>query len=119
MTSKTLVPPCHNTDDKEIKIEEQKELDIKAISAACHALGFSTESRTDVVRHYEWLLTLRLIQKGMPKTETMAKQHAHAERNYLISLERAISKTHLKKTNWTKAGRAMLRVYKEAYTKTR
>lgn len=98
---------------------QQKELDIKAISAACHALGFSQETQNDVVRHYEWLLTLRLIQKKMEKTDNMIKQHMYAQQNYLFSLERAIAKHPLKLSDWTKAGRAMQRVYKEAYAKTR
>ena len=98
---------------------EQKKLEISALSAACQALGFSDESRKDVARHYEWLLTLQLIQKEIEPTDRMIKQLVHAKRNYIMSLERAISKAPLKVADWTRAGRAMQRVFKEAYTKTR
>lgn len=98
---------------------EQKELELKAMTAACRAIGFSETEQQDVIRHYEWMLTLRLLQNKMEKTERMANQHTYAERNYLLALERAIAKHPLKLSDWTNAGRAMQRVYKEAYTKTR
>lgn len=98
---------------------EQKELGVKAMSAACEALGFMPETQSDIVRHYEWLLALQLIQKKMEKTERMAKQQTYAEQNFLISLERAIAKHPLKLSDWTNAGQAMQRVYRDAYAKTR
>ena len=98
---------------------QQKELDLNAMKAACQALGFSQECQNDVIRHYEWLLTLRLIQKKMEKTDNMVKQHMYAKQNYLFSLERAIAQHPLKRTDWTRAGHAMQRVYKEASVKTR
>ena len=98
---------------------EQKKLEIKAMSAACQAIGFPEERQKDVIRHYEWLLTLRLIQKEIEPTDRMTKQLVHAEQNYMMALERAIAKTPLKVSDWTNAGHAMQRVYKEAYAKTR
>ncbi len=98
---------------------KQKELDLRAMSVACKALGFTPETQSDIVRHYEWILTLRLIQMNIPITEHMNKQHLFAKQNYLSALERAIAKHPLKLSDWTKAGRAMQRVYKGAYTKTR
>ena len=98
---------------------QQKGLDLNAMKAACQALGFSQESQNDIVRHYEWILTLRLIQMNIPITEHMNKQHLFAKQNYLSALERAIAKHPLKLSDWTRVGRAMQRVYKEASVKTR
>ena len=103
------------------KIEaEQREIDKNAFFAGMKALGFNQDQQKTVYSHYGWMMAISRIKEEID-TPRIQKVYKTAYESYMLSLTRTIRDLPepLKLADWTRAGKAMRRVFKQAYDRTR
>ena len=99
-----------------IKIEkEQKLLEQKALRQGLKALGLNDMQTNRVLDQFGWLQGVRTVHEEVD-TLRIKKCLTRAQNAYLVALEDGIASLEKPLTlqNWTRAGQAMRRVFRQA-----